>query len=987
MPLKQGKKQGKYFRQDGGTERTNAEGTLLHPPSKDESNRRSYIQTWLLNLGIPAHSIRAEYRTERSGIADIYLTNRRVFIEVKKEERLKNGPESKGTGSKPTETSFEQLDRYVRDERSREQRHLDDSDIKMDASWIGVVTDCRRWWLWRWRSVKHDGGGYDDAIPYLDWQGKKLNHDNINDLARILDRKPIGREWATADMSVEFVDVRNDLTNLYEKRKNLRATITQKGLWLEQLRGSGNAPETKDVDNMFVVHTMLILIARMISYFGDDQVNEKITEGFVQWVTLSDIPSLSAVIEKYDWHQHPGDVLRALYHYYIHEDHRKIYGEYYTPDWLADLVCQKVIDNMFIMQQIEAYYSKKQVLRVLDPACGSGTFLYHATRRIMESEPMVNSGMDGDEIAKFICNVVYGVDIHPVAVEMAKANMRRLFPKILDSDIHIYQGDSLLMPRPEASFYSVGGSYLPLQSPKGSHLIIPIWFVRSASDVSIFVNTAKNDRDLPDGLGSHIDGYDHDMLLEAHTQLRKIIREEDDGVWKWYILNQAGPMNMVNSVGRIISNPPWVRFNKIQVESRKDEIKQMAMERCLWTGGNVSTSFDIASLFVDRCMALYMNKGGKAGWIIPHGSINGRGWEKFREKLEAKISCKWNLRRLPFANTPTAAIFFGINMQSQDFIKNRGAKILPSDSWEFASTKINCNKLPQPFPTMMSEWVDGRKKPIARNGATIVPYCLTVVESERGLETKTDRVYVTTRRSMHNPWLSLGQLNGNIPVEWITDCISTSDLMSYLLPTTTRCILPLSKNNWDPDRYKNKFWKNAFDLYVANCGNGNNTPQTLESQLNFSNKLFKQFNRTGEYVVYNASGDILYASRIVNTNHMVTSGLFSVACTTQNEALFLISIMNASCMLPAFQMTRQSDRDFSAHIWRKIPIPRYDENNELHKLLARLGKQAEEVALREYNPNLSIQVMRNRIRTKLQNTDVGKNIDRICCKIMPNHAS
>lgn len=928
---------------------------------------------------MPERVIRVEYQIE-GGAADIYLTNRRVVIEVKKEGRLKNGPKAAGT-SKPGESAFEQLDRYVRDERRREQRHLDD-DVELDAPWVGAVTDGRRWWIWEWRA-RH-GDVHDDAMPNLFWEGRELGSDNIGNLASILNRKPVGKEWAAGDMSAEFVGVREDLMNLYEKRKDLRATKTQKGLWLEQLRGSGNAPE-KDADEMFVIHTMLILAARMISYAGTDREDEKVREGFVQWVSPSEVPGLREVIERYDWHRHSGDVLRFLYHHYIREEHRKIYGEYYTPDWLAEKICIDVIDDDFITRQIIAYNSKKKMLWVLDPACGSGTFLYHAARRIAESEPVKNAGMEDHEITEFVCGMVRGIDIHPVAVEMAKANLHRLFPRVPDSSVGVYQGDSLLTPRPEASFFSLGGENLPLRSPKGSHLIIPRWFVSSARDVAAFVKTARDDRDLPEGLGSYLTGYDEAALSEAHEQLRKIIREEDNGVWKWYILNQAGPLNMMRGVGRIVSNPPWVRYNKIQVESRKVEIREMAEERKLWTGGNVSTSFDIAALFVDRCMALYMNGERRAGWVIPHGSMEGRGWEKFREKLGGEISCTWNLKRLPFPNTPTSAIFFGVAMPKRVLSKKPGTRINRNDSWKVASEKTEWENPPRMFPAMISEWMDERKKPTARNGATIFPHCLTWVKEIR--KEVGSKVRVTTRKSMHLPWSSLGELSGTVPDRWIVECLSTDDLMPHLLPTTTKCVIPIAGDEWDPGRVKNEFWKNASDLYEANRGRGANTPQTLEKQLNFSNKLFKQFGRVGEYVVYNVAGDILYAARITNVKQRVAWTLFSVPCATRNEVLYLTSILNADSMLPVFKSARQSDRHFSAHIWRKIPIPRYDGNNPTHRKLASLGKKAEEVARNTYNPDLSVQRMRNNIRQRLRESGVASEIDDACRKLMPEHAS
>ena len=231
-------------------------------------------------------------------------------------------------------------------------------------------------------------------------------------------------------------------------------------------------------------------------------------------------------------------------------------------------------------------------------------------------------------MVRLACSVIRGIDIHPVAVEMSRANIRRLLPEASDSDIVVYQGDSLLTQRPESKLYryDTKGDVLALVSPTGRYLNLPRWFTRSPKDVAMFVETARNNRDMTNGLGASLENYDYEQLLEAHNQLKNIISHEEDGVWKWYILNQAGPMNLLGSAGRIVSNPPWVRYNAILVESRQSEIRDMAVRLELWTGGKVATSFDISSLFVDRCLQLYMKDGSKkSGWVLPHGSLGGGG--------------------------------------------------------------------------------------------------------------------------------------------------------------------------------------------------------------------------------------------------------------------------------------------------------------------------------------------------------------------------
>ena len=64
------------------------------------------------------------------------------------------------------------------------------------------------------------------------------------------------------------------------------------------------------------------------------------------------------------------DVLKILYESLVDPDQRHDLGEYYTPDWLAARVVAAAVDAP--LEQT-----------VLDPACGSGTFLFHAVRRLV----------------------------------------------------------------------------------------------------------------------------------------------------------------------------------------------------------------------------------------------------------------------------------------------------------------------------------------------------------------------------------------------------------------------------------------------------------------------------------------------------------------------------------------------------------------------------------------------------------------------------
>ena len=62
--------------------------------------------------------------------------------------------------------------------------------------------------------------------------------------------------------------------------------------------------------------------------------------------------------------------MKTLYESVISADTRRRLGESYTPDWRAEAIVDAAVPNP--LEQ-----------RVLDPACGSGTFLFHAVRRYL----------------------------------------------------------------------------------------------------------------------------------------------------------------------------------------------------------------------------------------------------------------------------------------------------------------------------------------------------------------------------------------------------------------------------------------------------------------------------------------------------------------------------------------------------------------------------------------------------------------------------
>ena len=152
---------------------------------------------------------------------------------------------------------------------------------------------------------------------------------------------------------------------------------------------------------------------------------------------------------------------------------RKSTGSYYTPtsliDCLLDSTLDPVLDDATKQAEIAATAAGTDVsaaiaeallsVTVCDPACGSGHFLVAAARRIAKRvaavrehnpEPTLESLRTA--LRDVITRCVYGVDLNPMAVELAKVS---LWLEALDPgkplsflDAHVKHGNALIGATP-----------------------------------------------------------------------------------------------------------------------------------------------------------------------------------------------------------------------------------------------------------------------------------------------------------------------------------------------------------------------------------------------------------------------------------------------------------------------------------------------------------------------------------------------------------
>lgn len=225
---------------------------------------------------------------------------------------------------------------------------------------------------------------------------------------------------------------------------------------------------------------------------------------------------------------------------------------------------------------------------------------------------------------------------------------------------------------------------------------------------------------------------------------------------------------------------------------------------------------------------------------------------------------------------------------------------------------------------------------------------------------------------------------GLVPSDWIKRCLIGKDLLPFCVRTGgTSFVMPLDKKGyWLKERNKNAYWKEICEIYRMHRGKGGHTPPTLEQRLNHHNALFAQADKSPPYLIYNTSGARLYAA-VVKDHAFIDSSLYSVVCGSANEANFLCGILNSDVLQDAFTETKKAYKHYHTYYWNKIPIPRFDRNNNDHNSILTLVDDASTVAEKIMAENKNVQ--RKSILTEIRDCGILPKIDIVVSKILPEY--
>ncbi|MFN2504280.1 MAG: N-6 DNA methylase [Acidimicrobiales bacterium] len=403
-----------------------------------------------------------------------------------------------------------------------------------------------------------------------------------------------------------------DLRALYEANRDRPELVVKRELWARLLRTALGTDFDADDHELFVEHTLLVASAETIAHaalgfvvagmdpaalLGGDlftrraQILGVVEHDFFDWPLNCGEPGrrwvsgLARRLAQFDWSATEHDAMKTIYESVITAETRRRLGEYYTPDWLAEHMVRVTI-------------AEPLTTRVVDPSCGSGTFLFHAVRHYLAAAEA--AGHDNGEALTGLVGHVAGLDLHPVAATLARVTyLLAIGPGRLQQDrpplrIPVYLGDSLQWGQRRDLFSS---ETLNVDTDDGLQLFADqLRFPdRLLDDADRFDQLVAELADAASGReqgSAHPDvaaiarrhalaGGDLEIVAETFERMCRLHDEGRNHIWGYFVRNIARPAWLARPANRVdvlIGNPPWLVYRSM-TEAMQERFKEMTTLR------------------------------------------------------------------------------------------------------------------------------------------------------------------------------------------------------------------------------------------------------------------------------------------------------------------------------------------------------------------------------------------------------------------------
>ena len=818
--------------------------------------------------------------------------------------------------------------------------------------------------------------------------------------------------------SVVFIESFRELTNHFKGVKKFGEVQVAYEQWKKFLSiayGSFDASE-----NNFLIHTYLSVFSKILAYSvvsNDDYIDEDELKGiikgsifnkyniqnfiandFFHWISsdrnfkgLKNVFRLIAQeISTYDFNDVDEDILKGVYQELIDLDTRHALGEYYTPDWL----CERVVNE----------YNFKATDKILDPACGSGSFLRAAVHRLKQLNPEIT--------VEELSNNVYGIDIHPLSVQIAKTTMLLALGKNVTKarkpiHINIILANSLLAPEGVAGLF--GGEFIMTIDKEKLWLNTQVF-----EDVLLFDQALEVCEDLAEQsmtkkketkqtfennlLKRYKNGGLNEQVLNSFYKIYetfKLVKEKGrDSIWKFIVQNLYKPYFLNKKFDYVIGNPPWFTYSSIKNEEYQNQLNALAIKY------NVKPKsvknfphLEIAAIFLAYCSSYFLKESGEIAFVVPRSFFSADHHDNTRSGKASGFRLKkvWDLDGVsPLFRVPSGVLFAekavvkkqiaASGIEGISFLGHLPAhnctlftakpKLFEEqNSWFYVkqgkSTAFSTRKI----KTQIKE---NHYKKLFRQGATIVPRAFYFIELTQEMpDDWVDRtIHIKTSNEIQadakSPWKGLS-FTSKIESQFIFRTALSKSILPFALYKPDLVTLPITieTDHNNKKRIKlhsekklledgfsdaSKWFRNAENIWKIHRTEKSKKMESND-RINYQRGITDQNLNAPYLVLYNASAKDAN-SVVVNREDfalefIVESVAYVLYCDSINEAHYVCAFLNSTT--PNLMM-----KDFQAkglfgarHVHKKILdiyYPKFDEKNEKHLLVANLGKEAHKLS-------------------------------------------
>lgn len=684
------------------------------------------------------------------------------------------------------------------------------------------------------------------------------------------------------------------------------------------------------------------------------------------------------------------DLLKEFYSGLVNDQIRHDLGEFYTPNWLAEYLLDSI-----------GYYGGQEIT-ILDPTCGSGTFLVECIKRLKEQ--CIKDNVSSRDTLKIVLKNIRGMDLNPLAVISARTNYILAISDLIDSlrgekiEIPVYLADSINIPVEKENLFEytleTEQGNINLRFPSsivraqllGNLLLKCEDFIEEEREPQHAAQMLRSDPELEPYLDDKALGY----IMEFYTEIYKLHtrRPSWNGIWCRVVKNNYSPSGF-EKFDMIVGNPPWVRWSRLPVNYR-ERVKSFCNHYGLvsgrgFTGGIES---DIATVITFSAADNWLKIGGKIGFLITRTVFKTASATGFRKGTLPDIS---KLKLIQMEDMSEVQLFSDANNETALYIAE---KVVTAEEYTSAPCKV---------------W-----KPILGNR---IPSSLSVVEAlSRVKREEVEAIqisetpgspYFIGSREKYNRIVSLrgqstyylkkahrGTVTDFARVYWLKVKSYSPETNRALICTLTERELPRAQKipqtfgTWieadllhplmrgrDAGRYcwNTQGWyqlipNDHYSLIDSEQNFASQYPLAYHYFCRFKPQLlkrssYKRYQKNSPFYSIFCIGDYSFAQykvvwpELQNPNNFRAAAvttktgvlpnnvvvpdhkLYYVSVDSEIEAHYVASILNSRPVRQLFGGVLLS-KNIGVSIFEYLNVPPYDNNNNLHRMIAQIGKKA-----------------------------------------------